>query len=346
MPRTRSLAWTELKIGLVALFAIVMAGLLVFMLSSTGGFFWQRYTLRTVVIDGAGLSEGSPVRLAGVDVGSVAVVAFAGDRVEVVMEVNSEMQPRITSESMASLGSVSLLGEAAIDITAASGGTPIPEGGYVPSGVARGSIASVATEATESLQTVTDLLAAARRGEGTVGRLLTDDSLYEELNGFVAAAEAVTLRMGEGDGTLARLINDPTAAEALEGSLENLEAMMTRIRNGEGSLGRFLTDDALGEAVTATTTNLWEITGRLNRGEGTAGRLLTDDALYERLNSMAARLDAVTASLAEGEGTAGRLLSDQALYENMNGAVSEVRSLVQDIRADPRRYLNVRVSLF
>jgi phospholipid/cholesterol/gamma-HCH transport system substrate-binding protein len=346
MPRTRSLAWTELKIGLVALFAIVMAGLLVFMLSSTGGFFWQRYTLRTVFIDVAGLSEGSPVRLAGVDVGSVAVVAFAGDRVEVVMEVNSEMQPRITSESMASLGSVSLLGEAAIDITAASGGTPIPEGGYVPSGVARGSIASVATEATESLQTVTDLLAAARRGEGTVGRLLTDDSLYEELNGFVAAAEAVTLRMGEGDGTLARLINDPTAAEALEGSLENLEAMMTRIRNGEGSLGRFLTDDALGEAVTATTTNLWEITGRLNRGEGTAGRLLTDDALYERLNSMAARLDAVTASLAEGEGTAGRLLSDQALYENMNGAVSEVRSLVQDIRADPRRYLNVRVSLF
>jgi phospholipid/cholesterol/gamma-HCH transport system substrate-binding protein len=316
------------------------------MLSSTGGFFWQRYTLRTVFIDVAGLSEGSPVRLAGVDVGSVAVVAFAGDRVEVVMEVNSEMQPRITSESMASLGSVSLLGEAAIDITAASGGTPIPEGGYVPSGVARGSIASVATEATESLQTVTDLLAAARRGEGTVGRLLTDDSLYEELNGFVAAAEAVTLRMGEGDGTLARLINDPTAAEALEGSLENLEAMMTRIRNGEGSLGRFLTDDALGEAVTATTTNLWEITGRLNRGEGTAGRLLTDDALYERLNSMAARLDAVTASLAEGEGTAGRLLSDQALYENMNGAVSEVRSLVQDIRADPRRYLNVRVSLF
>jgi phospholipid/cholesterol/gamma-HCH transport system substrate-binding protein len=76
------------------------------------------------------------------------------------------------------------------------------------------------------------------------------------------------------------------------------------------------------------------------------GRLMTDEALYERLESMTGRLDAVSTALAEGQGTAGRLLYDQALYENMNGAVSDVRSLVQDIRADPRRFLNVRVSLF
>jgi len=52
------------------------------------------------------------------------------------------------------------------------------------------------------------------------------------------------------------------------------------------------------------------------------------------------------ASLNQGEGTAGQLLQDKQLYENMNGAVVELRNLVKAITADPRKFLNVRVSLF
>jgi phospholipid/cholesterol/gamma-HCH transport system substrate-binding protein len=50
--------------------------------------------------------------------------------------------------------------------------------------------------------------------------------------------------------------------------------------------------------------------------------------------------------LQQGEGTAGQMLRDRQLYDNMNGAVAELRQLVQDIRKDPRKFLNVRVSLF
>jgi len=84
----------------------------------------------------------------------------------------------------------------------------------------------------------------------------------------------------------------------------------------------------------------------LSRGEGTAGQLMTDDALYKRLASMAERLDTVMARLQSGDGTAGRLLQDKQLYENMNGAVGELRGLIKAIQADPKKYLNVRVSLF
>ena len=120
----------------------------------------------------------------------------------------------------------------------------------------------------------------------------------------------------------------------------------TRIRAGEGTLGKFLNDDTIARSVSSTTANLNEITGRINRGEGTAGRLISDRALYDRLNSMSDRLDKVMAGLQQGEGTAGRLLRDRELYENMNGAVGELRQLVRDIRADPRKFLNVRVSIF
>ena len=51
MPRTRSLAWSELKIGLVSVFALVIAALVIFMVSGEGGFFWQRYNIKSVFPD-------------------------------------------------------------------------------------------------------------------------------------------------------------------------------------------------------------------------------------------------------------------------------------------------------
>jgi phospholipid/cholesterol/gamma-HCH transport system substrate-binding protein len=346
MPRTRSLAWAQLKIGIVALVAIALAIGMIFLVSGEGGMFWQRYNLKTVFTEIPGLKEGAPVRVAGVEVGSVTGLEFIGDRVEVTMQLAKEHQPRVTDTSTASLGSVSLLGEAAVDITASSRGTPIPEWGYIPSGRAVGSLGDVTTQATRSLEEATKLIAGIREGRGTVGRLFTDDQLYREISGFVDAAENVARNLSQGRGTIGRLTSDPTAARALEASLTNLEVVTTRIRSGEGSLGRLLNDDALAKSLSATTSNLDAVTGRLSRGEGTAGKLITDEALYNRLNSMADRLDKVTANLQQGEGTAGQLLQDKQLYENMNGAVGELRQLVRDIRADPRKYLNVRVSLF
>ena len=346
MPRTRSLAWSELKIGLVTVFALVMATVMIFLLSGEGGFFWQRYSLKTMFSNVAGLKAGAPVRVAGVEVGSVTSVALAGDRVEVVIEINRDMQPRVTNTSMASLGSVSLLGEAAVDITASSQGTPIPEWGYVPTGPPTGSLTEVATQATEGIEELTALLREMRAGRGTVGRLFTDEALYTEMTRLVSAAEDVVQKVGQGRGTLGRLANDPAAAKALEASLQNFEAVTARLKAGEGSLGKLLNDDALAKSLTSTTTNLDSITARINRGEGTAGKLITERELYDRLNSMSERLDKVMGGLADGQGTAGQLLRDRQLYENMNGAVAELRQLLNDIRANPRKFLNVRVSLF
>jgi phospholipid/cholesterol/gamma-HCH transport system substrate-binding protein len=346
MPRTRSLAWAELKIGLVSIFAIVMASLLIFLLSGSGGFFWQRYSLKTMFSNIAGLKEGAPVRVAGVEVGSVRELNFIGDHVEVVMQVNRDHQSRITSTSVATLGSVSLLGEAAVDITASSQGTPVPEWGYVPSAVAAGSISDVATRASEAIEQTSALVADLRAGKGSLGQLLTDDRFYNELTALVGAAEDVANGINSGHGTLGRLINNPAAAKSLEASLANLEAVTERIRSGEGSIGRLLNDDTMSRSFTSTASNLDAITTRISKGEGTAGKLVSDAELYNRLNSLSDRIDKVVAGLQQGDGTAGQLLRDKELYENMNGTMAELRSLVSDIRRDPKKYLNVKVSLF
>ena len=346
MPRTRSLAWSELKIGILAIVAMALAATLIFMLSGEGGFFWDRYPLKTVLDNVAGLGEGAPVRIAGVEVGSVTGAQFVGERVEITFEIDEAHRPRVTTMSRATLGSVSLLGEGALDITPSTEGTPIPDWGYVPAGRAPGSIAEVTTQASEGLVELTSLLKDVRAGRGTVGQLFTNEALYKDLHSLVSSAEGVARSISNGRGTLGRLINDATAAKSLEASLQSLADVTARIRAGEGSLGKFLTDDALSKSLTSTTANLDAITARLNKGEGTAGRLMTDQALYNRFNSLAERLDNVVAGLQQGDGTAGQLLRDKQLYENMNNVVSELRNLVTDIRQDPRKYLNVRVSLF
>jgi phospholipid/cholesterol/gamma-HCH transport system substrate-binding protein len=346
MPRTRSLAWSELKIGILSVVAVVIAALLIFALGGEGGFFWQRYNLKVRFPEAAGVKPGSPVRVAGVEVGSVTAMRFIGAQVEIDFQVRDDMKERIRTTSIATIGSVSLLGEGAVDITARTEGTPVPEWGYVEAAELPATIADVTTQANRGLADFNLMVDELRAGKGTIGRLLTDDAVYRNIAELTTAAASVTRNIDRGRGSLGRLLNDPTAARELEASLTNFNALTQRLSEGEGTLGRLLKDDQLARSLTETTRNFESLSARLSKGEGTAGKLLTDDALYVRLNRLAERFETVATQLSEGQGSAGRLLNDQQLYDNMNQAAGELSTLIGEIRKDPRKFLNVRISIF
>jgi phospholipid/cholesterol/gamma-HCH transport system substrate-binding protein len=347
MPRTRSLAWSELKIGVLGIIALALTAALVFSVGGQAGLFsWQRIKLKTTFDDVRGLKEGAVVRLAGVEVGKVSEVSFGAKGVDVMLEVNDDMQSRIMTDSTASIGSLSLLGEPIIELTPGRSGTPIPDGGFINPGRSPSAVSDVAASANRGLEEATRLIQSVREGKGTIGKLFTDEQLYREVNAFVTAAENVATHISRGRGTLGRLVQDPAAAKSLEASLANLDAITRQINAGEGSLGRLLKDDAIAKSASSAFSNIDTLTGQLNKGQGTAGKLFTEEELYNRLNSLAGRIDSLTKALNEGDGTAGRLLRDKQLYENMNAATNELRGLISDIRKDPKKYLNVRVSIF
>ena len=346
MPRTRSLAWSELKIGVLTIAAIIIAAVLIFSLTGTKGFAWQRYSLKTRFSNVAGLASGSPVRIAGVEVGTVTEVRLVGEDVEVTFQVNASNKPLITDQSVARLGSVSLLGQSAVDISPASRGTPIEPWGYVPQGRPVAVMSDMTDAASQGINELTAMIHDVRDGKGTVGKLMTDEQLYVELNRFVTSAGDLTDSLKQGRGTLGKLLNDPASANALEASLKNIETLTSRLSAGEGSIGKLLKDDAFATSLTSATGNMNTLVARLNSSDGTAGKLINDPALFNRLNSVTERLDTLVSKLNEGEGTAGQLLKDKQLYENMNGAVGDLRALVADIRKDPRKFLNIKVSVF
>jgi len=346
MPRTKSLAWSQLKIGITAVAALALTAVLVVAVGGASGFAWQRYELRTSFHDVQGLKSGAIVRVAGVEVGKVTRVELKGTGVEVVLSIKKDNQPRITTDSRASLGSMSLLGEPLIDVSAASTGTPLKNNDYIQSSKPPTQFSDIADSANTSIQEATSLLKDIRGGRGTVGKLFTDEALYRELEAFVQSANRVTDSINRSRGTLGLLANDPKAYNELNASLVNLRSVTDRINAGEGSLGQLLKDDKLSRSLTTASNNLETVSNRLNRNDNTAGKLLTEKELYERLNSTANHLDELTRNLNQGQGTAGQLLHDQKLYDNMNSAATELKGLIGDIRKDPKKYLNVRVSIF
>ena len=344
MPRTRSLALSELRIGALTVTALIVGAAVIFMLSGQGGFFWQRYHLKARFAEVPGLKVGAPVRVAGIETGSVTAITFAGSGVEVEFVLSRAMQPQVTTAAVASLGSLSLLGQSTVDIRPSAAGQPIPEWGYLPTGRSSSPLGAVTDNAAQSLVELTKLLQGLRQGQGTAGRLITDDQLYKEVQNMVAASEAVIASVRRGRGTVGKLVNDPSVYNDLDGALTRLNALLARIDSGEGSLGQLVKDDRLARSLTSATENLDSVAQKLNKGEGTAGRLLTDAAMYDRISGLAERLDRLVARLDQGEGTVGQLLQDRQLYENMNGAASELRALVADVRKNPKKYL--KLSLF
>jgi phospholipid/cholesterol/gamma-HCH transport system substrate-binding protein len=326
--------------------ALTLTAILIISVGGASGFAWQRYNLKTTFQDVQGLKTGAVVRIAGVEVGKVTEVELKGAGVEVGLAIKKENQSRVTTDSRASIGSLSLLGEPLIDVSPSSTGTPLKEGDTIVSVKPPAQLSDVASSANAGVMEATALLKDVRAGRGTIGKLFTDEAVYRELDAFIQSANQVTASINRGRGTLGKLTTDSQAYDQLNAALANLRQMTERINAGEGSLGQLLHDDKLAKSLNATSQNFEQVSGRLTRPDNTAGKLLTERELYDRINSMANRLDQLTRDLNEGQGTAGQLLHNKEMYDNMNSAANELKGLIADIRKDPKKYLNVKVSIF
>ncbi len=346
MDKSKALTWTELRVGVVVIVSLAVLAFTILYIGGGGRSpFAPRYQIKALMADVNGLKAGAPVRVGGVEVGTVTRVDFEKEGgaglVEVTMRLDRRVQPRVTTASRATLGSLGLLGEKAVDITSSTRGTRVEEGGYL-SAAAEDPFKGLLTDASESTAHLRRILSRMDAGEGLVGKALRDEELYERMLDVSVRLQAVMTKLESESGPLGRLINDRDMSQRFADSVKGMEAIVSRAEAGRGPLGVLSKDEEMGRELKTLTARLSEIAGRLEKGEGTAGRLLQDEALFEKIESVTTRLDGVLARLERGEGTAGRILQDPELYENLNGALKDMRTILRD----PRKYLRVKVSLF
>jgi phospholipid/cholesterol/gamma-HCH transport system substrate-binding protein len=313
-------------------------------------FFGGQYTVYSYLKDVNGLKPGAPVHLSGVEVGSVRDVAFAGSEapapVRVTLNIRSDVQDRITTTSLVTVGSLGVLGEKLLDVQPGVGGTPIPDQGVVPGEAEGDPIKGILTDASATMKDIRDLARELQEGEGTLGALLKREDLHDRLKSLIERAEQIFVSLDEAEGTFGKLIHDPSIYNNLDDLTLSMKDLMARIENGEGAIGRLVHDEEMGRSISRATENFARVTDRIDGGEGTLGALVRERELYDRLDALSANIASVTARLDRGDGTAGQLLHDRALYDNLNKTANELQGLISDIRQDPKKYLRVKVSLF
>jgi phospholipid/cholesterol/gamma-HCH transport system substrate-binding protein len=381
MPRSnRSVSLSQLRVGIFVLLAI---GILVFLILNASGDinpFSKKLHLKARFADANGLRDGSEVRLAGVRVGKVENITLLppsdvpnAPRVEVLMTIDSSIDgrpanERIRSDSTAQQGSPSLLGnEMLINITPGTAvGQPVQDYAVLPSSSSNtvNDFATSGTDLAQRLSKLSDeikgIVGDVKEGKGTVGRLFTDEALYNNLNATIRETEDVMRQVRSGNGSAGRFINDPALYNNANDIAVQLKAIAEDLRAGKGTAGRLLTDDELYNRISRTADKLDRTVEHINlvvadisEGRGTLGRLIKDEQVYNdaraaiaRFNTTAERIDNMVAAAQRGEGTVGRLLTDDTLYTNVNQLSSEGVKMIYDFRQNPKKYLTIKFELF
>lgn len=346
MPRTRSLAFSELKIGIIGVSSIALAVLLIIAVGGQAGCFWQQFRVRTKFANVQGMKTGAIVRVSGKDVGKVTSVEFSGELIDVGIVLNEDVRPLVTAGSKASLGSLSLLGEPIVEISAAPGGAPLPDNAYLESTGTGSPIADMAAKATASLEQANLLITDIRAGKGTIGKLFADEAAYNNLNALLTSMNNVTAALNGTRGTAGRMLNDPALHDSLKKSVDDLDAVLLPLKSGNSALGKLINDETMGKSLNDTLNNVNAMSAKLGKADSTIGALLNEKVLYEKLNATMDRVDKLVATIQTGNGTAGKFMNDPALFDNANATMKEFQALLAEIRKDPKKYLRISVSIF
>ena len=133
-------------------------------------------------------------------------------------------------------------------------------------------------------------------------------------------------------------------SEEIGQMIANLESMTSSIDNLLSASSGDI-EGALNDLHTFTTTlseNSERIEAMLANLETFSGDLADAD-LVNQLTATVDSLNAVLASIQEGEGSVGKLLNDEELYNSLNTASDNLGLLLEDIKTNPKRYINISV---
>ncbi|MEO6334263.1 MAG: MlaD family protein [Pyrinomonadaceae bacterium] len=400
METTKTLTFSKLRVGIFMLIGLAVLAFLI--LNSSGDFnpFEKKMHLKARFAAADGLREGSEVQLAGVRIGKVETVKLLPPdspedfKVEAIMAIGEELNgspinERIRTDSNAQLVATSLLAnDKIINVSpGTSKGSPVSENDILESRTAM-SINQLTQTGNDLLEQINklavpanEILNKANRGEGTLGRIVNDDSLYRNLDATVAETKLTVTKLqttldkvNSGQGSAGKLLNDPALYNSLNRTVAQLESISNDIKSGRGSAGKFITDDALYNETRAAVIDLRTSAAKINgiaddfklisadlsAGRGTFGKLLKDEQLYNdakdtlaRFNSTATKIDTILGDAQAGKGTLGKFLTDETLFTNINQTASnfnqlssEGTKLIYDFRQNPKKYLRIKVSLF
>ena len=358
MPTTSKSKWAQLKVGLLAMFALLLLGFLIILMSGVNPLFRRTTEVFTYLGDSVAMTEGAtPVRLNGILIGTVKKIELSGSSdpsriVKLTLSIYDDAMKLVPVDSQAKLAQQNLLGSRYVNLKKGMSPQTIQAGAEIPSAdtpeiedlFQQGSSTLAALQ--KIMDRVNGIIDDIQGGKGTIGALLVDRTLYDRALEIVGDVKKLTAALNAPDSTMGRLIHEDTLYQDVRGTVGKINTLVDGLNAGQGTAGKLLKDDALYNELHATIGDVRDTIAKINKGDGTVGKLLNSSQLHDQLVASMGKLDTVLDKVNNGDGTIGRLMNDPSLFEGLDGTTRELQGLLKDFRANPSKFLRIRVSLF
>jgi phospholipid/cholesterol/gamma-HCH transport system substrate-binding protein len=343
----------SIRVGLLVSGALFILMVFLFFIGSEQKIFARKNEYEVRLENVTGLSQGNPVRMSGVTIGTIRDIKLPQDpkqkQVEILLMIDRNYAERIRNDSRARLKKLGLLtGDSYIDVSAGTPRFPILEPGSVIPAQRGTDVEALITSGEDLVENLVqisfslkNILQRVDRGEGLLGEFTTSPETKQRLTDTLLTTlnktNAALAHMESGKGVAGKLIYDDKYAEELtasiSGAAKSMQALTGRIQQsfetGDGMVPALLNDPEgkrrvyeLIENLRLSSANLSTFTTSLQTGEGLVPRLLNDKAYGDQalgeFSALVRQLNEVVTKINTGEGTAGKLIADPSLYESVN----------------------------
>jgi phospholipid/cholesterol/gamma-HCH transport system substrate-binding protein len=265
-----------------------------------------------------GLQKGDDVLIAGVRVGSVSQTKLAGTQAVAVLSIEPDIQIANDAVAMVATSSLLGANHLEIT-TGSPQAPRLAPGAEIKTRDTidmNEVISRLGSLGDRMEQVVNEIGQGLKGGEG--GNLFTKLDKLVTVNGpklteTISNLQVITTKIRDGDGTLGRLVNDPKLHDELVASVgeikgaatdartfvANAQAILDQVKSGKGALGALLYDDQTGQEIKLTAKNFSELSVKLNSGQGTLGRLISDDSLYREAQGTMHKVDQAVDGLSD-----------------------------------------------
>ena len=254
-----------------------------------------------------GLVNSAPVTINGLTVGKVSGIKFLDDsgKVQVSLQIKSDFP--FSKSSIASIYEPGLIGGKQIMITPNFEDKSIAETGMILKGEIKPGLTSLVAERLTPLQ------------EKVEKMVVSADNLLKNVN----------------------TILDSKTKESLKSSIANLDATLAEFKVASKSVNEMLAENK--GKINSTITNVDKASANFSKMSDSLAKVNIGQTV-RNLEKTLAKVDKIMADVQDGKGTLGKLAKDETMYTNLSKSSKELELLLQDLRLNPTRYVNV--SLF
>lgn len=288
----------ETKLGIFVAVTVIAALLIIETLGSAD-FFSRGYRISAQFDTAQDLKVGDRVRMAGVEIGKVDKIALADNKVNVVMKLKSDAV--VKTDSKAVIKFTGLMGQNFVAISFGASGSPKVEEGAVLATEEQPDLSAIMAKldnAAGGIQNLTKSFTGDKIDNllGPLTDFIKQNSA--PITATIANVKNVSSQIAAGQGTIGKLIYDESLYTTAMSTVSNLQDTASSVRlavnnisSGQGTIGKLMTDETLYRATTASMTNLNSILFKINGGQGTIGTLVNNKEFYDNAKLSLQKLD-------------------------------------------------------